>query len=202
MKSLVDWLADGDLRSDGFADEAARFILQNPGLIDDLLSALDHRDPVVRSHAADALEKVGRTRPDLIKPACDVLLARTELQEPAAVKMHLSMIFGHLAIYPELRQRLQDALLRLLEGSGAFSRSWAISSLCILGRLEPDSRAVILENLSRAANDSSIAVRTRCRKAIELLTDDSQNFPPGWVKSEHLSWIETGDVDAGFERRV
>jgi HEAT repeat protein len=195
--SLVDWLADGDLRSDGFADEAAEFILQNPELIDELLSALDHRDPVVRGHAADALEKVGRTRPDLIKPVCDSLIARTEQPEPAAVRMHLSMIFGHLAVYPELHQKLLDVLLELLEGPGVFSRSWAISSLCIIGRLEPDARGLILDRLSRTANDSSIAIRTRTRKAIALLTDDSRDFPPGWVKSEQLSWLETGGADAG-----
>jgi len=186
MSSLAGWLADGDLRSDGFADQAARLILENPGLTPDLFSALDDGDPVVRAHAADALEKIGRTRPDLLKPGCGQLIALAGRPEPGAVRMHLAMIFGHLALYPELRRELLDALLDLLEAPGAFSRAWAISSLCILGRVEASFAGILLDRLSRMANDPSIAIRTRVRKAIPLLSDGSTTFPKGWVKSDFI----------------
>lgn len=190
MSGLSGWLAEGDLRSDGFADEAVRFIQQNPGLAGDLLAMLDHPDPVVRAHGADALEKLARTRPDLIKPALGRLIAVTERPEPAAVRMHMAMMLGHLAADPEVRPTLLAPLLKLLDEPGAFSRCWAISSLCILGRLEPAASEQIMDCIAALRDDPSIAVRTRVRKASPLLADRQKPFPRGWIKSDHLKDLE------------
>jgi hypothetical protein len=195
MSTLASWLSEGDIRSDGFANKAAEFILENPQFASDLSAALDHSDTVVRAHATDALEKVARVRPDLLLPFFDRIRDAAGQEQPPAVRLHLGMIYGHLAVHPELRPQLLDALLQLLDHPGAFSRSWAVTSLCILGRLEPGLRPGILARIGALRNDESIAVRTRVRKAIPLLTDSSSRFPTGWVKCERLRFLGNSPSD-------
>ena len=57
MNQLLNWLADGDLRSDGSATEVADLVLKNPHLLADLLEGLDEPNEVVRGHTAHALER-------------------------------------------------------------------------------------------------------------------------------------------------
>ena len=45
----------------------------------------------------------------------------------------------------------------------------------------------IAEEVARLANSDSVAVRTRARKGLSLLSNERQPFPKGWVKSERLS---------------
>ncbi len=188
MTNVLDWLRVGDLRSDGMSNEVAAFILEHNEMFDDLLAGIDDQDPVVRARTADVLEKIGRQRPDLIHPALPALTAAARRKE-AAVKMHLAMLFGHLTIDEELRADLYALLRHMLEEPGVFTRSWAIASLCILARQEPAYQPEILNRIGRLATDPSIAIRTRARKAISLLIDSSAPFPPGWVKSHHLSQL-------------
>jgi hypothetical protein len=118
------------------------------------------------------------------------LIAVTERPELAAVHIHLAMMLGHLAADPEMRPILLAPLLKLLDEPGAFSRSWAISSLCILGRLKPAASEQILDRIAALRDDPSIAVRTRVRKAIPLLADRQKPFPRGWIKSDQLKDLE------------
>jgi hypothetical protein len=66
VNQMLTWLSGGDLRSDGMANEAAQFVLENPQIIDDLMVGLNEPDDVIRGRTADALEKVARERPDLL----------------------------------------------------------------------------------------------------------------------------------------
>lgn len=67
MNQTLTWLSGSDLRSDGMANEAAQFVLDNPQVFENLFSGLPEPDDVVRGRTADALEKVSRGRPDLLK---------------------------------------------------------------------------------------------------------------------------------------
>ena len=78
MNQILSWLAGGDLRSDGEASEVAAFVLANPQVFDDLLDGLTISDDVVRGRTADALEKVARSRPDLLNEHLDLLIQVAE----------------------------------------------------------------------------------------------------------------------------
>lgn len=67
ITSFTELLALGDLRSDGFANEVVRIVSENLELRPALMEALASGDPVVRGHAADALEKLARQHPG---PSC------------------------------------------------------------------------------------------------------------------------------------
>jgi len=184
MSQLLDWLSSGDLRSDGLANEAARLILQNPDLLGDLLNGLNHPDEVIRGHTADALEKVARARPDLFVGHLSDLAAIAESDDVAMVRWHIAMILGHLAGFEGVVDQSAPLLLRLLEDPSVFVKSWAIVSLCIFARKSPEWRQEILNGIARLQSDPSIAIRSKVRKAVNLLVNEAAPFPKGWVKSD------------------
>jgi HEAT repeat protein len=189
MGQILEWLSGGDLRSNGMSNEAADFVLKNPELFDELFEGLSVSDDVVRGRTADALEKIARARPDLLIDRLPKLIQVAEQDHVAMVKMHLAMIFGHLAMYEERLRELVSILLDLLGDESVFARSWAVVSLCIIGKKYPEECHQILERIEPILEDQSIAMRTKARKAVDLLTNKNAPFPKGWIKSEHLQGL-------------
>jgi HEAT repeat protein len=189
MNQVLSWLAGSDLRSDGPANEVAEFVLENPEAFEDLYAGLSETDDVVRGRTADTLEKVSRSKPELVREHLPEMSYLARQEQLPVVKMHLAMIFGHLAIYPELVEQLMNMLLHQLKDESVFTRSWAIASLCIIARKYPEECQIALDQLIPLQGDNSIAIRSRVKKAINLLTDPGAKFPKGWIKSEYLQGI-------------
>jgi HEAT repeat protein len=189
MNEILAWLSGGDLRSDGLADEVSAAVLQKPGLFDDLYAGLSESDDVIRGRTADALEKISRQRPDLIAVHLPEVIDLSRSDRVPMVKMHLAMIFGHLALYEELIDMLLSALFDLLEAESVFARSWAIVSLCIIGRLYPQQSDRIVNRIAQLQADNSIAIRSRAGKALNILTNPSASFPKGWIKCEMINTL-------------
>ncbi len=183
---LLGWLGGGDLRSDGLATEVAAIVLQNSGLIPDLLEGLAHREDVVRGRAADALEKITRVRPDYLIEHLAIILEVAGNDPVPMVRWHLAMVLGHLAMYSESHALMVRVLFEMLGDESVFVRSWVITSLAIFGRKYPDLQEQIMGSIAPFLRDPSAALRTRARKALEVLTQPDRRFPAGWVKSEHL----------------
>jgi len=186
MNQILEWLSGGDLRSDGASDEVVSIVLENPQIFDDLYDGLSHSDKVVRGRAADALEKIARTKPDLFIDRLTEIIYIAQTDEHSVVRFHLAMLLGHLAGYEDQIDIITNALTELLKDKSAFVKSWAIASLCIVGRLYPAEKEGIITKVSVLNRDQGIAVRTRVRKGLEVLLNENAPFPPGWVKSEHL----------------
>jgi HEAT repeat protein len=193
MNQLLQWLSGGDLRSDGMSNEVADIVLENPDLFDELLEGLSESDDVIRGRSADALEKVSRYRPDLLADRVSELIVVARNDTVAMVKMHVAMILGHLADHEEKVEEMTCALLDLLQDESVFVRSWAIVSLCLVGRIYPNRRNKIVNEISRLRKDSSIAIRSKVQKAVNLLVNENVSFPKGWIKRGHLK----GLVDKG-----
>jgi hypothetical protein len=189
MNQILAWLSSGDLRSDGLANEVVEIVLKNPHMFEELYEGLSEADDVVRGHAADALEKISRIRTDLLFERLSDLKRVAEEDSVPMVKMHVAMILGHLAVYKEAVDELIPSLLLLLDDKSVFVVSWAIVSLCIIARKYPENRDRIVSRIALLGNSSSIAIRTKVRKAMNILTNEGSPFPKGWIKSEHLKAI-------------
>ena len=186
MNQLLHWLSAGDLRSDGLSNEVVEIVLQNPALFPDLMEGLTHADDAVRGHTADALEKIGRRRPDLLLPYLSQVLSASRLDPLPMVRWHLALIFGHLAGSESAVETLIAALLPLLMDKSVFTASWAIVSLCIIGRKYPAQKERIIPQIAALQGHSSTALQSKVNHAMRLLTDSESPFPAGWVKSDHL----------------
>jgi len=180
--ALIDWLAVGDLRSDGFSPQVAALVIENPELLPDLLEALAGGQDIVRGHAADALERVSRQHPAWLESHLDPLLSQATGDPLPMVRWHLAMLLGNLAISGVDDRRILPVLVDLLDDRSSFVKSWAISSLCLAGRQDPESRTLALESIASLEQDASIAVRHRAEKAIGLLMNPGWEPPAGWNK--------------------
>lgn len=187
MTQISQWLSGGDLRSDGVSGEVAKLVLANPPLIQELLPGLNDPDDVVRGRSADALEKVARSRPDLLIESLPKLTHLAEHDPLPFVKMHVAMALGHLAMYEEMLPKIYEALMGMLQDSSVFAKSWAIVSLCIIARLYPHYVQEILQRITSLQQDPSIAIRTKVRYALNLLTNPDFTFPKGWLKSTEIN---------------
>ncbi len=183
---ILDWLEGGNLRSDGAANQAAEAVLKHDELIGDLVEGLNRSSDVLRGRTADALEKIARTRPDLILPFHPLILDILGKDSVAMVKWHLAMCLGHLACYEEIVPSSKTALINLLNDDAVFTKSWAISSLCIIACLYPQYKNEIIQALVELKNDASIAIQTRVRKAMETLLGQNEKLPGGWNKSSRI----------------
>jgi len=186
VSSIAEWLSSGDLRSDGAANEVAALVLQNPDMIADLMAGLHQADKVVRGHAADALEKVARTSPELIVGHVDSIMDMAMHDQVAMVRWHLAMILGYLTIYESYVENITNTLLALLADESVFVKSWSIVSLCIVARGHPQYGSEILTQIERFKQSKSAAIRTKVRQALGLLLNPGQPFPKGWIKSPQL----------------
>lgn len=182
MAQLLDWLAEGDLRSDGLANEVVVVVLQSPELLEEVIAGLDVENDAVRGHAADALEKVGRQRPDLFIDHLERLMLAAQRDRVPMVRWHLAMLLGHMVSVLDQPGGIPSLLLKMLDDRSVFVRSWVITSLCIVSRRFPGETGPIIEKIEPLTRDSSIAIRTRATKALDLLVDARRPFPSGWIK--------------------
>lgn len=182
MNVLARWLAEGDLDSEGRVDEVTDIVLENPVRIEELLECFNSENPVVRGHAADAAEKIGREKPEIFLPYMHILF-RTALEDSVGlVKQHLAILFGHTVVFSELVDPNVAALFKLLDSQHNSTKIWAITSLCIVAKLYPEYKPRVLGEISQLEESPKKPVRVRARKALEILTEDA-DLPDGWVKS-------------------
>lgn len=189
MNSLIAWLAAGDLRTDGAANEVAALVIVNPELLPELIDALAAPQDAIRGRAADALEKVARTRGEQVLPYLDQVIELGRRDPAPMVRWHMAMILGH--VHPPLEQdeQIRAALLHLLRDPSAITRSWAVVSACLLARRQPAWAGEIIDALQPLQTDASKAVRTRVRKALACLLDPEADLPAGWVKREDATQL-------------
>jgi HEAT repeat protein len=186
MGTLIHWLSEGDLTTDGRANEVAGLVGSSPQLFPDLIAALSFPEAAVRGHAADALEKIARNHPEWVHEYMPAL-RRAAIADPAAmVRWHLAMVFGHLAGSSETQDPSCQTLEQLLHDRSATVRSWALTSLCIIGRLSPNRSPRITRQISALTRDPSAAVRKRADRALKTLTDPELPFPKGWAKGKKV----------------
>ena len=149
MNDFERWLAEGDLTSDGRANEIVDIVLESPIYIADLLACLQSENPVVRGHAADVIEKIGREKPEIYLPHIHRLIKSAEEDPVDMVQWHLAMLFGHLALFEDYLDPLLATLNEQLQKGGAFVKTWAMASLCMIARLYPGYQARIVGEISK-----------------------------------------------------
>ena len=87
---IEKWLAEGDPTNDGRSDEVVSLVKNIPAAFEDVYACL--QSPKPRGHAADALEKIGRDRPDLFLPYIDQILLLIKEDTVPMVQWHSAML--------------------------------------------------------------------------------------------------------------
>jgi HEAT repeat protein len=183
MNILLQKLSGGDLRSDGRANEVAEEVARSPRLLGQLLEGLSEPNEVIRARTVHALGRVSRTNQTLLLRLMSQLISLSASDKVPMVRWHLAMIFGNTASAVEDTKPVVSALFPLLKDESVLVRSWAISSLCIMGRRDERRRRKIIDAMEAFRHDKSILIRVRAVNALRALRNENKPSPSNWSKA-------------------
>lgn len=168
-EALVEKLHGTDRRSTGRADEVAADVLAEPNLFGALVDAMTGSDAVVRMRAADAAEKVTRSRPDLLTAHKARLLGEAAAAPQQEVRWHIAQMLPRLELTHNERDRAVQLLLGYLDDESRIERTFAMQALADLAAEDEALRARVTPILERLAAIGSPAMRSRGRKLVDRL---------------------------------
>jgi hypothetical protein len=162
-------LLGGDRRSIGGVADVVVLIEQQPQCISSLVGCLRDEDACVRMRAADALEKISRARPLLLKSykaALQTLLAETAQQE---VRWHLALVLPRLPLSQSECRRVADVLQSYLEDRSSIVKTFAMQGLANLATKCASLRSPVVEMIRVHTRSGTPAMRARGRKLLQTL---------------------------------
>ena len=165
-KNITTLLAGGDRRSIGRSDHVAAIVLGKPELFPELITGLWSKDPVIRMRTADAVEKVTRTKPELLTPYKKELLGLMAEAKDAELRWHLAAMVPRLPLNSKERQRVASTLELYLADRSSIVKTFALQGLADLAPSEPAMGAAVIEILREAARNGTPAMKARSRKLL------------------------------------
>jgi hypothetical protein len=169
MKNIVDQLAGGDRRSLGCANMVVKEILRDPKLFSLVFEAMLHDDPVVRMRAADAIEKVTVSRPELLQAHKRKLLGKVAAQEQQEVRWHVALMVPRLRLTPKERNQAVAILFDYLEDKSSIVKTFAMQSLADFVRQDRVLSARVVPILTHLTDTGTPAMCRRGRKLLKVL---------------------------------
>ncbi len=170
MKSILDQLRGGDSRSIGKSDEASQEVLRRPALFGDLFAGLLDADRVVRMRAADAVEKVTRTRPKLLQPWKRALLDSLSTSEDKELRWHLAQMLPRLRLTPSERGQAVDILTSYLKDKSSIVRTFSMQALVDLAARDERILGQVTPLIEQLTQTGTPAMRSRGRKLLGELS--------------------------------
>ena len=169
---IREMLSGGDLRSIGRVPEVLGVMEKDPERMSELVRCLESGDPVVRSRAADALEKVTAKRPGLLEQFREVLLREAAGSAQQEVRWHMAQMLPRL---PLTRRQIQDvfSLLRsYLRDRSVIVQVSALQAMFELSLKNPSLRGPVRELVEGTCQAVTPALRARGRKLLSLLKEE------------------------------
>ena len=165
-------LRGGDRRTIGKADQVAAIVSAEPRMFPKLAAGMWSEDPLVRMRAADAIEKVTRKNPVLLRPYKKELLGLMKGPQEQELRWHLAVIVPRLALSPRELQLTKELLCSFLEDRSSIVKTFALQGLADLTMKEPSLRSEVVEILREAARNGTSAMKARSRKLLFALESD------------------------------
>jgi hypothetical protein len=169
MNRILEKLRGGDRRSIGRSAEAAQAVCKTPALFSDLFQGLFEADALIRMRAADAIEKVTRTHPELLQPWKQALLEVVSALPQKEVRWHVAQMLPRLSLTRGEQKRVVRILMGYLADVSSIVKASSMQALVNLserdGRLLPQVRPLI----ERLARTGTPAMRSRGRKLLSRL---------------------------------
>jgi hypothetical protein len=166
-KDILALLKGGDRRSIGQADRVAGMVAKEPKLFSELIKGLWAENSLVRMRAADAAEKVTRSKPELLKTYRKELLGLMAETEEQEVRWHLAQLAPRIATTARERQTAAAILMKYLEARSSIVRTFALQGLAELARDESSLQPKVVEILHQANRTGTTAMRARARMLLQ-----------------------------------
>src|SRR5512139_109770 len=172
VSSMRDLLGGGDLRSIGRVSEVLRIVGGHPERMKELVGCLGSGDPVVRSRAADALEKLTAKRPALLEPYRGVLLRLAAASGQQEVRWHLAQMMPRLPLSRRQIRAVFSLLRVYLEDRSAIVKVCVLQAMFDLSLRDSSLRPPVKALVETACRAETPAMRARGRKLLSRLGEE------------------------------
>ncbi len=125
--ALEQALTGGNPRSLGRGEEVVQVVLAYPERVAELVECVFGTDEIVRMRASDALEKVCRKKPELLRPFIERLLTEVPEIDQPSVQWHLAQMLAQLSLDKDETRRAVKILKRNLSRSD----DWIVANLTL-----------------------------------------------------------------------
>jgi hypothetical protein len=168
-KNILRTLEAGDRRSIGRSDQIVAIVSKDSGLFPQLIAGLWSDNKVVRMRAADAIEKVTRTSPNLLQPYKKELLGLMVEASQQELRWHIAAMVPRLLLNKKERQLAKSMLYRYLEDHSSIVRTFALQGLADLAQDDPELLPRVVETLREATRTGTPAMKARSRKLLSRM---------------------------------
>ncbi len=168
----------GDSRQLGNADAVASDVLRYPDRFGDLFETILDEDPVVRTRAADAAEKVTRGRPDLLVPYRKRLIDEAGAVAQPEVRRSVAQMLPRIKYEPKERSKAVKLLEHFLEDPSAAVVISALRALTDFANDDALLRERMLPRLERLVQRGNPAVQLQGRKLLARLSSQHAKRRP------------------------
>ena len=173
MTAILEKLQGGDRRSIGKASEVVQEVTHNPALFESVFNGMTHNDPVIRMRAADVIEKVTQSKPELLSgytPKVISLLINSKQQE---LCWHLAQIVPRLR-YNDLQEKeIIKCLTSYLLHKSKIVQVSAMEALAIIAQRNTALLNDVIDIIIKQKATGSPAVQSRARKLLHRLVGDN-----------------------------
>jgi hypothetical protein len=171
-------LVPGGRLEAGRAREVAELILTHPRKTGQVVECLWDDDPGVANRAADALERASHSRPSLLAPWKDALLARLAEGKENKLRWNLALMMARLELTVSETERTMIALESYLDDRGSIVRTAAMHGMAGLALQNPVLLPEVLDTLRILTRSGTPAMRARGRMLLKKL-EAADKLPRG-----------------------
>ena len=168
MKDILKQLRGGSFRSIGISNEVVKIVLNNPKLLEDIIDGMTDSDPLVRMRSADVAEKVGKERPEYLRPFKSRLIREISGISQQEVRWHTAQMFSYLVLTPKERAIVANILFSWVESEKSnIVKVMSLQTLAGLARQDKSIAARVTAMLQKFAVDGSPSLKSRSKKLLK-----------------------------------
>ncbi|WP_214707049.1 MULTISPECIES: hypothetical protein [unclassified Exiguobacterium] len=163
-------LSGRDLRSVGHVDEVVAYVGNDPDRFNELMTGLTDDRPVVRMRSADAMEKVTRRHPKLLRAHQASLFEQLQIVTQQEVRWHLAQLMPRMTLTEEEASGIVHVLTDWIDtGTSAIVIVNALQAIFDLSAVHPRFRDELKALLDSRLETGSPAVKSRSKKLLQKL---------------------------------
>lgn len=139
---------------------------RQPALFPALIDGMHHNDELVRMRAADAVEKLTLTNPQLIRPFKRRLISLARRVEQQKLRWHLAQMLPRLELSRQDRRVVASILRGYLKDHSRIVKTFAMQGLADLAEQDCRLLAQVRRVISTLVRTGSPAMKSRGRKLL------------------------------------
>lgn len=195
LMGIMKQLSGGDRRSIGKVDKVVSQILKDTSLFDELFNGLYHANDVVRMRSADAIEKISRTNPELLKPYKTKIINDISKSLQQELRWHLAQIFPRLKLTDKQKQQVVSTLLSYFKDDNSIIvKTFSLQALFDLSINDDPLNKTVLLLAKQACKTGKPALQSRAKKLLSKLDQMSEK-----ISINKQNQFKNSDVENKFD---